>query len=42
MEDLESKDLSDTKDTEETKTKTNFQIYCDEHPDALECRIYED
>ena len=21
---------------------TNLELYCDSHPDALECRIYED
>ncbi|MBW4492139.1 MAG: Calvin cycle protein CP12 [Oscillatoria princeps RMCB-10] len=25
-----------------TKPKTNFQQYCDDNPDASECRIYED
>ena len=25
----------------EDQPKTPFQIYCDEHPDAIECRIYE-
>lgn len=27
---------------EATKPKTNFETYCDENPDADECRIYED
>ncbi len=27
---------------EETKDPTPFQLYCDENPDALECRIYEE
>ncbi|WP_017716571.1 Calvin cycle protein CP12 [Kamptonema formosum] len=26
----------------QTKPKTNFQKYCDDNPDASECRIYED
>lgn len=26
----------------QTKPKTNFQQYCDDNPDASECRIYED
>jgi hypothetical protein len=21
---------------------SGFEMYCDEHPDALECRVYED
>jgi hypothetical protein len=44
MEELEGKDLNDldVADKKENTPKTNFQIYCDEHPSALECRIYED
>lgn len=44
MEELDGKQLSNQEETEEQKPqpKTNFQIYCDEHPSALECRIYED
>ncbi len=25
-----------------TPPKTPFETYCNDHPDALECRIYED
>lgn len=32
----------DTSKPQKDKTKTNFEIYCEENPDALECRIYED
>jgi hypothetical protein len=32
----------ETSDKQETQTKTNFEIYCELNPDALECRIYED
>ncbi len=24
------------------KPKTSFQVYCDDNPDAAECRLYED
>lgn len=27
---------------DETHDPTPFEMYCDEHPDASECRIYED
>ncbi|MBT9312353.1 Calvin cycle protein CP12 [Leptothoe kymatousa] len=26
----------------DAKPKTNFETYCDENPEADECRIYED
>ena len=26
----------------DTHDPTAFELYCDENPDALECRIYED
>jgi CP12 domain len=26
---------------EQTKPKTNFETYCNENPDAIECRIHE-
>ncbi|MFB2834078.1 Calvin cycle protein CP12 [Floridanema evergladense] len=26
----------------ETKPKTSFAQYCDDNPDAVECRVYED
>lgn len=26
----------------EVKPKTSFEVYCDDNPDAAECRIYED
>ena len=26
----------------ETKPKTSLEIYCDDNPDAAECRLYED
>lgn len=44
MEELREKDLNEPEITKvkEDRPKTNFEIYCDEHPDALECRIYED
>ena len=25
-----------------TPTKNSLEVYCDENPDALECRVYED
>jgi hypothetical protein len=27
---------------ESTKPKNNFEKYCDDNPDALECRVYDD
>ncbi|MEB3357588.1 MAG: Calvin cycle protein CP12 [Synechococcales bacterium] len=24
-----------------SRPKSNFQVYCDEHPDAAECRMYD-
>jgi hypothetical protein len=27
---------------ETTKPKSNFEKYCDDNPDALECRVYDD
>lgn len=27
---------------EETKDPTPLELYCDQHPEALECRMYED
>ena len=27
---------------EETKDPTPLELYCDAHPNALECRVYED
>lgn len=27
---------------EDTHDPTPLELYCDEHPDSLECRIYED
>ena len=26
----------------ESKSKTSFEKYCDDNPDAAECRLYED
>lgn len=26
----------------QTKPKTSFETYCDDNPDAAECRLYED
>lgn len=26
----------------QVKPKTGFEVYCDENPDAAECRVYED
>lgn len=44
MADPKEKDPTDPgiaeKQTEDTKT--SFERYCSENPDALECRIYED
>jgi hypothetical protein len=31
-----------TEDKTQPSQKTDFQAYCEEHPDASECRIYED
>jgi hypothetical protein len=28
--------------TEQQEHKTSFQQYCDDNPDAAECRIYDD
>ena len=30
------------KHPDENHDPTAFEMYCDEHPDASECRIYED
>jgi uncharacterized protein YgiB involved in biofilm formation len=27
---------------EEAKAKNSLEVYCDDNPDALECRLYED
>jgi CP12 domain len=27
---------------QKTPTKNSLEVYCDENPDALECRVYED
>lgn len=27
---------------QKTPTKSSLEVYCDENPDALECRVYED
>lgn len=44
MEDTKQEDLNEPgiAKVKEDQPKTPFQIYCDEHPDAIECRIYED
>jgi hypothetical protein len=26
----------------QVKPKTNFEQYCDDNPDAVECRVYDD
>jgi CP12 domain len=26
----------------QVKPKTNFEVYCNENPDAVECRVYDD
>ncbi|MGL5083374.1 MAG: Calvin cycle protein CP12 [Microcoleaceae cyanobacterium] len=26
----------------QTKPKNSFEVYCDDNPDAAECRLYED
>ncbi len=33
---------ADTSQQEKSKKKSAFEVYCDENPDASECRIYED
>lgn len=44
MDNLPEKDpnIQETSEKQESQTKTNFELYCEENPDALECRIYED
>lgn len=44
MDNLPEKDPvgQETSEKQKDQTKTNFEIYCEENPNALECRIYED
>lgn len=44
MENLTQEDLNepDIEQVKENHPKTKFEIYCDENPGAIECRIYED
>ncbi|MFM7885495.1 MAG: Calvin cycle protein CP12 [Pseudanabaena sp.] len=38
VEELQAEALDQNQD----KPKTSLQIYCDDNPDAAECRLYED
>ncbi|MDY7020522.1 MAG: Calvin cycle protein CP12 [Cyanobacteriota bacterium] len=29
-------------DQRQKKPKSSFEVYCDDNPDAAECRVYED
>lgn len=44
MEDTKKEDSNEPgiAQVKENHPKTPFQIYCDEHPDASECKIYDD
>lgn len=44
MEELRDEDLNEPgiAKVKEDHPKTKFQIYCDEHPDAVECKIFDD
>lgn len=33
---------ADASQPQKTQAKSAFEIYCDTHPDAAECKIYED
>jgi hypothetical protein len=42
QEELESLQKYHDRHPEDSHDPTPFELYCDENPDALECRIYED
>jgi len=39
---LDSLEKYQAKHPDSDRDPTAFELYCDENPDALECRIYED
>lgn len=41
-EELEQLERYKERHPEDHHDPTNFELYCDENPSALECRIYED
>ena len=41
-EELEALRLYKANHPEDTHDPTPLEIYCDTHPDAVECRVYED
>jgi hypothetical protein len=41
-EELESLRLYKANHPEDTHDPTPLELYCDTHPDAVECRVYED
>jgi hypothetical protein len=41
-EELEQLEKYHAKHPDDNHDPTPFELFCDEHPDALECRIYDD
>ena len=41
-EELEQLEKYQAKHPDDNHDPTPFELFCDEHPDALECRIYDD
>jgi hypothetical protein len=41
QEELDQLEIYQERHPEETKDPTSLELYCDSHPDASECRIYE-
>ena len=40
---MENQNQNETvKEKDQEKKKTSLEKYCDENPDAVECRIYEE
>jgi len=41
-EELENLQLYHERHPEDTHDPTSLELFCDSHPDAVECKIYED
>ncbi len=41
QEELDQLETYQERHPEETKDPTSLELYCDSHPDASECRMYE-
>jgi hypothetical protein len=41
-EELKALEIYKEKHPEDTHDPTPLELYCDSHPDALECRMYDD